>query len=283
MDDLIRRIEFRPFSYEADPEYVVDMHRSFEVLEGSWFDTEETCRYYQKMVLKALGSSWVISIARAVIGYADLLPLEKGTGFVPRLRLHADYRHPKVTRTLLKGLVAEAKKREYTALVFFADTSEVADELEKSAITKDRPYKWANLLDLETSQTFSTREHEGNRFELLNTPFLPYLGSPLPPNFVIWRSFLAADYGVFNFHHPHFHEILIEDSTYVSCFDGREWFVFRQNKHPEDGNRIRAVLEALSSLSHGRILLSGKALEKSGLTAVTEETLWDFFLEPLSL
>lgn len=278
MEDLIKRIEFRYFSFETDPEFVVDMHRCLEVLEGSWFDQEETFRMHQKMVTRACGSSWIAVIGRAVVGYADLLEATPGNGCVFSWRLHPDFRHPKIVKFMIEGLKEQAKKRGWSSLTILAGTADTLQDLEKIGLAKDRQYQWINLSEFDDPGLIEPEALQKTISEMLEEKFIPYLGTPLPPGFVLARAFMASDYGRFNYRKPRLFSLFLNGIMYTACFDGREWFVFRKGKDPADADHIKTVLGTLAGLHEGRILVSKGAIEKAELVAASEESVWDVFL-----
>ncbi|HNV68545.1 MAG TPA: hypothetical protein PKO06_02525 [Candidatus Ozemobacteraceae bacterium] len=278
MSEIIELAQFRAFSFEEDPEALVDMQRCREHLEGSWFDREETVRMRQKIVCRALGSSWVVTLARTIVGYADLIGMPSGEGLVPHWRLHPDYRDPRLGRKLLNGLQEAAAKRSYKGLAFFCDIPEVQEDLERLGIPRSRSFFWAKASDLEGGEPLEITESREELPELMNRNYLPFLGTPLPPKLVFAQAHMASSYGVFSYQRPRLGSVLFHDRQFVLCFDGREWYIFRTEKHPEDGDAIRPLLETLGSWHDGRILLSAKALEKAGLEAMSAEPVWDCFV-----
>jgi fermentation-respiration switch protein FrsA (DUF1100 family) len=281
MQHILRHLEFREFLYESDPEYLVDMFRAFEVLEGSWFDTEETCRMYQKMVVRAGGTSWAIFFGSAIIGYADLIRNSDTAAFVGRWTIHPDFHHPAVVRTMTDSLTIEAAKRGFHSLTFYADKQETVDDLESIGWAKDRMYQWAMVGDVEPVPVASPPAVRTVKvgLEAVDHGYLSFLGSPQPPAFALAKAVMAAEYAVFHHRKPEFIEIAFGENTFLGCHDGREWFVLRSDKCPGDAEAIRLVLEALGEAKCGRILLSENAMTKADLVPANEERFWDFFLE----
>ena len=276
-DHLLKMMEFRAFSFETDPEYVVDMHRAQEILEGSWFDREDTLKMYNKMVLRAKGSSWLLTVAKAVVGYADAITCNEG-GFITRWRLHPDFRHPKVAKILFNGLKTIGRKRDWNSMTLYADNAEVAQDIESAGIPRDRCFQWISLGEVEPLTGALVDYCPMSLTQALDQNFLPFLGCPLPPSFLITRSFLAYEYGAFSFRKPDFYRIPVGDILYTALYDGREWFIFRKEKNNADSESIKRLLSAIASFSPGRILLSEKAIEKADMVPASDETFWDFFI-----
>ncbi|MFZ2957830.1 MAG: hypothetical protein WA705_13165 [Candidatus Ozemobacteraceae bacterium] len=280
MEDLLRRLEFRPFSYEADPDSLVDMHRCREILEGSWLDDIDTCRMHHKMVTRACGSSWVIVVAKAIIGYADLVGMKDGSGVVCRWRLHSDFHHPRVAARLFQGLKEQAKIRSLNSLTFFADHPEVLTDLEEIGIKRDRSYQWIRPdQEEELGPEAPSATLNQPLSDFLEMDFRPFLGSPLAPGFLLARSFLAAEYGVFHHCKPLMIEITVDGVRFPACHDGREWFVFRTAKRPGDAQAIRPILANLAKNKPGRILMTQKAIELAKIIPASEEIFWDLYTD----
>ena len=277
MNELFRRVDFRPFSYEEDPESVVDMQRCRELLEGEWLDDSDTCRMHNKIVSRTPGSSWVIAFQRTILGYADLIPGPESSGCVVKWRVHPDYRHPKIVRKLYSGLLEAARKRNYGGLLFFADTDEVLADLESVGMKRDRFYSWVQSGDADPKHGSEITTIRASLEELEKETFLTFLGPPIPPRFVLVRAFLAASYKVFSFSPPTLHRIKVHDRVYTACFDGREWFVFRKERSEADKDAIVPLLGAIGSLQPRKILLSQKAAQLANLAPTSNLTLWDLF------
>lgn len=278
MDDIFRKLEFRPFSYETDPEFVVDMFRAFEILEGSWFDAENTCRMYQKIVSRVSGTSWVLSFSRAVIAYADIVSFNDRDAFVTRWAVHPDFQHPKVSRKMLDGLIQEAAKRKFNSLTLFAGNPESFGNFESIGLKRDRLYQWVMTGDVQTVPGITANSMNKGR-EAIDEDFLPFLGSPLPPRFSLAKAFMAAGYGVFNYRSPDLIKIEVAGVPYFAFHDGREWFVFRKSRNPKDSEAIEPILGALGAYKMGRILLSEKAYKMAQALPASREMFWDYFLE----
>ena len=173
MKHILKNLEFRAFSYESDPEYLVDMFRAFEVLEGSWFDAEDTCRMYQKMVTRSGGTSWATFFGKAIIGYADLLRFSPTDAFVGRWSVHPDFHHPAVIRKMTESLRVEAAKRGFQRLTFFADKVETVADFESIGWPKDRMYQWAMVGDLEAPPTSPALNSVKKGLEVVDQEYLP--------------------------------------------------------------------------------------------------------------
>ncbi len=277
MNEMLKRMEFRPCSYEDDTEPLVDMHRCFETLEGGWFDGSETFRMHFKMVARTPGSSWVIGVGRAVFGYADLLRLPDGNGIVPRWRLHPDFHHPVVAGKLISGLKTEALKRSLSGLVLLGDTSETTSDLESVGIKRDRCYRPLKIEGTEQPSEAEIESWSPASGELEEEGFQPFLGLPLPPAFVTTRASMAAEYGVFRFRRPSFFRIRVGESEYLGCFDGNDWYVFRKRKSEQDARSVIPILSALGSVEPGKIMLSEAALKAAGREASGTAAVWDHF------
>lgn len=277
MNDLFRRTEFRSFSYEEDPESIVDMQRCRELLEGEWLDDVQTCRMHHKVVVRTPGSSWVIAYRNTVFGYADLIPGPDGIGCVTKWRFHPDYRHPVMIRKLVTGLLGAAKARKYEGLVFFADNEDVLGDLESIGMKRDRAYSWVQPGDAEPVPGVETEPYPTTLEAVETETFLPFLGPPIPPRFALTRAFLAASYRVFSFAPPILHRLRFQDLEYTACFDGREWYVFRKQRHESDKEAVIPLLASLGSLQPQKILLSQKAAQTANLAPVSNLTLWDLF------
>ena len=129
MHEIFNNLKFRPFSYEEDAEGVADMHCCAEVLEGSWFDRSETSRMHSKVVVRCPGSSWVLSYSTVIFAHVDLIKTIDNTAIAIAWRIHENYRFPQVVRLLLDGLSEQARKRECSGILIFADNIKVEEEL----------------------------------------------------------------------------------------------------------------------------------------------------------
>lgn len=280
MMDLIRRFEFRAISYEEDASSLVDMHRCFEQLEGSWFDDEVTCRMHQKIVGRSPGSSWVLSCERMIFGYADLIQKAEGVGSVPRWRIHPDFRQPSVARKMFDGLCREALQREWHSLELFADTEEVRQDLSSIGLKPDRCYFWTNPADVTSKNGVDIHEEvHADGDTLIREGWQSFLGSPLPLRFIVTRAFLASQYQQFHYRAPKFWRISIAGNEYLACYDGREWHVFRHGRSDSDAEAVQPLIAALDELHPGRLMVSEKAGDIAGALPASDLRFWDFFVD----
>lgn len=278
--DFIRRFEFRAISYEEDASSLVDMHRCFEQLEGSWFDDESTCRMHQKIVARSPGSSWVLSWERTIFGYADLIQKSDGVGSVPRWRIHPDFRQPAAARKLFDGLCQEARHREWRSLELFADTEEVRQDLAGIGLKPDRCYFWTNPAEVTSDAAIETREEaHADGDSLLGENWLSFLGSPLPLRFILTRAFRATHYNAFHYKTPKFWRMSVSGNEFLSCYDGREWHVFRRRRGDSDSEAVQPIIAALGELHPGRLMVSEKAGDIAGALPASDQRFWDFFID----
>jgi hypothetical protein len=119
MQDIFNKLELRPFSYEEDAESVADMHCCAEVLEGYWFDKAETCKMHSKIVVRSLGSSWVLAYSTVIFAHADLIKQTNGEISVIALRIHENYRYPQVVQALLSRVKTRSKKKKRLSFACF--------------------------------------------------------------------------------------------------------------------------------------------------------------------
>lgn len=278
MEDLFRRIEFRQFSFETDPEFIVDMYRCKDVLEGGWFDNEEFCRMHHKIICRAKGSSWVGVLAKAVIGYADLLELSPGQGFIQNWAIHPNFRHPVVTNCLINGLREQGKKRGWNKLVFYSDKRESLEDIESIGIKRDRPYYKIKTVLQDPTGVVEETLNSSDLQSILSKPLLPFLGPPVSPDFFLSRAFLAGEYAVLNYRKPMIYSLTSQEIEYLGCHDGNEWAVFRTAKSPLDAENISSILSALERIFPGEISLSKGALEKTQIPIPELQDAWDLFL-----
>lgn len=263
MLDIIRQMEFRQFVFDEDSEAVVDMHRCAEVLEGSWFDASGTCKINAKIVARTPGSSWVISYGNMVFAHADLLKVNKSEAMVSGWRTHESYNHPMINKILFDGLCEMARKREYSGLTIFGDNSRVDDAMLPLGLQADRKYQFVNLTDLAKGIILGSRKIFIHPDEVPANDLKSFLGSPLPPSFIINKANVAAGHRLFRHRKPEIFEILDGLKTYIACQDGREWHIFKKGDFKADLEIIPSLLKTISELTNGppRILLSTKALE----------------------
>lgn len=281
MQEVIKQLEFRPFSYEEDAESLVDLHRCMETLEGGWFDSVSTCRMHSKIIARTPGSSWVISVGGTVLGHAYMLNNHDGTGLVSRWRLHPDFRFPEMASSLLQGLCREARKRAWTGLLILADSDDICRDLETTGLRRDRTYRWLQFADLEPGEEAVITRFSGAVRDFSAQPLLRFLGSPFPPDYVINQAIMATEYGVFNFTHPSLFAVSWQETAYLACFDGREWFVFRQESRDTDRAAVGPVLRALCGIGNGRMLVNENALAAAAIVPMNQAGLYDFFISLL--
>ncbi len=277
MQEIFKKLEFRPFSYEEDPEGIADMHCCAEVLEGSWFDRSETCKMHVKIVVKSPGSSWVLSYGSVIFAHADLVKLPTGEACVIAWRIHENYRYPQVARLLLQGLQREAGKRECSGLIIFAENSRVDEELKMLGLSPDRTYQYVDPAMVDHGKILRYERVVMHPDDIKNRNLSPFLGSPLPPSYIMHRAYLGADYAVFRHSKPATFEIYRKNETYLACHDGREWHVFKEGDFKPEKEVIASVLKTISSLQPGRILLSHKACEAADLIPINDGVYHDYF------
>lgn len=277
MQEIFKQLEFRSFSYEDDPEAIVDMHCCADVLEGSWFDKSETCKMHAKVVVRSPGSSWVVAYNSLIFAHADLIKTTSSDSTVVGWRIHENFRHPQVARLLLEGLSREAKKRDCTGLVIFADSSKVAEDLQMLGIQPDRSYRYANVSTVEKGRVLRSERVVLHTDEVANTDYRPFLGSPLPPHYILQRAFMGADYCVFRHCKPETFDIMVQDMVFLGCHDGREWHVFRKGEKKVTPDLIPSVLKTVASLKSGMIMLSERAMNEAGIVPINEGVFHDFY------
>lgn len=278
MLDIIRQMTFREFVYEDDSEAVVDMHRCYEKLEGSWFDDSHTCRTHAKIVTRTPGSKWVIAFERMIFAHASLLKLDKNTAVVTAFRLHQDLRHPMVAKKLYDGLCQQATKRNYASIVFFADSYQAVENYKLFSLKTDREYRMVDILELDKGINLTAKPTMiyPEDFEQYNLK--PFLGTPLPPEYIIERSILAAERRFFSFTKPQLFEIVVEPHVFIACHDGREWHVFRKGDFKAEPETVNSILTTISKAVSGssKIMLNSKALNITGLVPVNDGVLYDY-------
>ncbi len=277
MQEIFKKLEFRPFSYEEDPEAVADMHCCSEVLEGSWFDRSETCRMHAKIVVRSPGSSWVLSYGSVIFAHADLIKQPTGEASIIAWRIHENYRYPQVARLLLEGLSREARKRECSGLIVFAENSRIIEELGMLGMQPDRNYHYADISAVEHGKILRSERVIMHPDEISALGLHQFLGTPLPPSYILQKAYLGAEYGVFRHVKPATFEIFQKKDTYLACHDGREWYIFKKGDFKPDKDVISSVLKTAASLVPGRILLSEKAFEAADLIPINDGVYHDFF------
>lgn len=279
MQEIFREIEFREFSYELDPEAIVDMHRAAEILEGSWFDDANSCKVHAKAVVRTPGSTWSLVYKTMVFGHVDLTKLDDAQAVIPYWRIHSDYKHPTVVKKMLDGIKAVAAQRNYSSIVIFGDKEEVKENLKMIGIQPDRNYKYIEVEDAHNSVVLPFTRILIRPDETHRAGLLPLMGSPLPPAYILNRAYTGADYGLFRFTKPNVFEIEFNSKLYVACHDGREWHVFKKSNFKGEPEAVKPLLATLAEIKRGRILLNEKLLEISGVTPANEGAYNDFYIE----
>ncbi|MBF0406015.1 MAG: hypothetical protein HQM10_01585 [Candidatus Riflebacteria bacterium] len=278
MDYLIRQADFRAFSYETDPEYVVDMQRCREVLEGGWLDREETCKVNHKIVLRANGTSWILSVSRAIIAYADMIGDSSGNAWIQMLRIHSDFRYPKTTSRFLKEIQKQAEKRNLARIFIFSDRNETTCDLSQIGLSPERKFRWISTQDVDSldSLNLSSESISLDISELSDFNMHNFLGPNLNPKFIVARSFMAPSYDLFQHKKPLFIRFKCDFNEFLACFDGREWFVFRAEQRTDDLQAITPILSALNEIKSSVIRISENAIGKIGLVPSSDEVFADY-------
>ena len=277
MQDIFNKLEFRSFSYEEDSEAVADMHCCAEILEGSWFDRSDTCKMHAKVVARSPGSSWVVAYGSVIFAHADLIKTSTQEASVLGWRLHENFRYPQVARMLFEGLCREARKREYTEMVIYADNSRVDEELVMLGMQPDRRYQYADPSSAGNSRILRSQRVVLNSDDVSQMPLTKFLGLPLPPAYILQKAYMGADYAVFKHSKPSTFEIYHNDHTYLACHDGREWHIFRQGDFKAEKEIISPLLKTIASLQSGHIMLSDKAAEAAELIPINDGVYHDYY------
>jgi len=277
MQEIFNSLKFRSFSYEEDAEGIADMHCCSEVLEGSWFDRSDTARMHSKVIVRCPGSSWVLSYGTVIFGHVDLVKNKDNTAAAIAWRIHENYRHPQVVRLLLEGLSEQARKREYSGILIFADNIKVEEELSMIGMKPDRSYHYADVSGAESGRILRSQRVVLHPDDVTGLDLQPFLGSPLPPNYIIQKAFKGADYGVFRHCKPDTFEIFHQDNTYLACHDGREWHIFRQGNFKGDKEIIPSVLKTAAAQKPGRIMLNDRALAAAELIPLNDGVYHDYY------
>lgn len=280
MQEIFRQLEFRPFSYEEDAESVTDMHCCAEVLEGSWFDKTETCKMHSKIVVRTPGSSWAVAYNTVIFAHADLVKQSNGEASVIYWRIHENYTYPEVAKILLDGLKREAQKRECSNLIIFADSPQVDKNLTSIGLKPDRKYMYIDPSEVETGKILRYERVVIHENDVPQLQLKPFLGLPLPPDYLMQRAYLGADYAVFRHTKPQTFEIYCKKQTFLACHDGREWFVFKKGDFKVEPDMVPSVLKTISTLVYGNIMLSERAIELAELTP-TNDVYYNDYCIPL--
>lgn len=280
MQEIFNQLQFRPFEYEEDAESVTDMHCCAETLEGSWFDKTETCKMHAKIVARVPGSSWAVAYNSVIFAHADLIKMPNGEAHVIYWRIHESYTYPEVAKILLEGLKKEAIKRECTNLIIFADNPQVDDNMELLGLQPDRKYAYINPEDVTKGKVLRNERVVIHENDVQSLNLRPLIGIPLPPDYLMQRAYLGADYAVFRHTKPNTFEIYRKKQTFLACHDGREWFVFKKGDFKVEPEAIASILKTLASLQPGLIMLSEKALELAEIVP-TNYAYYDDYCIPL--
>lgn len=277
MQEIFKKLEFRAFSYEEDPESVADMHCCAETLEGSWFDRSDTCKMHAKIVVRSPGSSWVLAYGGVIFAHADMIKLPTGEASVIAWRIHENYRYPQVVRQLHEGLAREARKRECSGMILFADRAQTDEELSMLGMQPDRRYHYVDVSAAEHGKVLRHERVVLHPDDIAGLNLFPFLGIPLPPSYFLHRAYLGADYAVFRHVKPATHEFFHKGNTFLACHDGREWCIFKKGDFKPDKDVISSVLKTAASLQPGRILLSEKACEAAEMIPINDGVYHDYF------
>ena len=277
MQEIFNSLKFRSFSYEEDAEGVADMHCCTEVLEGSWFDRSDTCRMHSKVVVRCPGSSWVLSYNTVIFAHVDMIKNADNTAIAFAWRIHENYRFPQIVRLMLEGLSEQARKRECSGILIFADNSKVEEELAMIGMMPDRAYRYADVAGAEHGRILRSQRVVLHPDDIAGLNLQPFLGSPLPPVYIIQKAFMGADYAVFRHCKPDTFEIFHQDNIYLACHDGREWHVFRQGDFKGDKEIIPSVLKTVAAQKPGRIMLNDRALEAAELIPLNDGVYHDYY------
>lgn len=279
MREIFDQMEFRAFSYEEDPEAVVDMHRCAETLEGSWFDASNTCKLHSKLITKVPGSSWVVTYGSIIFAHADLVKTATGEAVIIAWRIHTDYHFPQVVRKLLEGLKQEARKRECIGLLIFCDNQTVVSDLNMAGCQPDREYAYVRTNECEKGIILENSKIDIHPDDVSRYDLQPFLGSPLPAPYLNYRATMAAEQGLFHFRRPAHYEIKYGINSYIGSFDGREWHVFKKGDFKGDKEAVASILKTIGSINPARILLSASAMEAAEMIPASDGVLYDFFLQ----
>lgn len=279
MREIFDRIEFRAFSYEEDPEAVVDMHRCAETLEGSWFDASNSCKLHAKLVTKVPGSSWVVTYGNMIFAHADMVKSSTGEAVIIAWRIHSDYHFPQVVRKLLEGLKQEARKRDCIGLLIFADNPLVVSDLNMAGCHPDREYAYARSSECESGDLLKHEKISIHPDDVARYDLHPFLGSPLPATYLNYRATMAAEQGLFHFRRPAHYEMKFAEQSYIASFDGREWHVFKKGNFKGEKEAVASILKTIASINPSRILLSASAMEAAEMIPASDGVLYDFFLQ----
>ena len=278
MQEIFKRLEFRPYLYEEDSEPVADMHCSAEVLEGFWFDKADNCKLHAKLIARCPGSSWVLAYGNIIFAHADFVKQANGELHVICARIHENYMFPQVMKALLDGIRIEALKRKAKAIVFFADNEQIDEAMKLISQKPDRTYSYVNVSDIETGKILRHDRVILNQDDIDESKFSPFIGIPYPPSYFLNRAYAAADYALFRHEKPQTFDIYYKGNTFFACYDGREWCVFKRGDFKSEKEAVSSVLKTISELQPGRILLSEKALEAANIAPANDKVYHDYYI-----
>ena len=277
MREIFDNMVFRAFSYEEDPEAIVDMHRCAETLEGSWFDGPLTCKLHSKMIARTPGSTWVVTYGNIIFAHADLIKSITGEAVIVGWRIHTDYHYPQVARKLLDGLKLEAVKREATGLIIFADNSEVVSDMSMIGCRPDREYAYIRPGECEKGIVLESEKIDIHPDDVADHNLFPFLGTPLPPAYLNYRAVMAAEQGVFHYRRPALYRISVDQQVYIASFDGREWHIFKKGDFKGSKSLIASLIKTIASINPARILLNKAAIEAAEVIPATDGVLYDYY------
>lgn len=279
MLNIINLMEFRLLSYEEDPDAIVDMHCFAEHLEGSWFNSPLTCKIFAKTVTKTPGSSWVVAYNNIVFAHASLLKLNDDTGLVTGWRTHVDYPFPQMSFKLFEGICDAARKRDYKSIVLFADNDVANQSLKMLSLKPDRTYSYADISQIDKGETLPHKNFYIHPDELDRFPLFPFLGSPLPPAFIMQRALLGCGHRLFSFTNPQTFEITADSNSYIACQDGREWHIFKRGDFKPDPQIIPSILKTAATLTNcpSKALLTNKVLDIIEIQPSNNGEFYDYF------
>lgn len=285
MDALFRRLSFRNFNYETDISPLVDMHRARAVLEGGWFDEEETCRLHARMVIRAGGRAVVGQVGTTILVYADVFPGTGGSdGLITTVRQHPDFAHPVLLRRLFEHLGGAVGSDGARWLVHLDDADDVP-RFEQAGWSVDRRFWRIPVNDPSWPDDAADGAAAGLRCEsgppelehLDTTGWLRFLGRPVPLSFAHRRGLTGYGHGLRGFRRPDSWMLTFADQTsYLALFDGREFMVFRREVAASDGERCASILTRLAGLVEGPgpLAASERLLETLGIEASGVPAAW---------
>jgi hypothetical protein len=283
MQEIFNKLEFRPFSYEEDPEAIADMHCSSETLEGYWFDRAETCKMHSKIVVKCPGSDWVLAYYTVVFAHVSLVKMNEEEICAISLRVHENYRYPQVMRALIDGIKREAIKRNAKAILVFADNEQIDTCLQTIGLQPDRTYQYVNVAQRTNAETkpriLRNERVVYHHIDITSMNLIPILGMPLPYTYTLHRALHGADYAVFSHEKPTSYNIFHKDNKYFACHDGREWHLFKKDDFKVDKEVLPSLLNTLASLKPGQILLSQKIIEAFEISPTNNRVFNDYLIK----